>query len=65
MAINISNISSSQKNLLLSKQEGHFLDFKSIDIKPANITKHIAAFANADGGELYIGIDENKNTDTR
>lgn len=65
MAINISNILSNQKNLLLSKQEGHFLDFKSIDIKPANITKHIAAFANADGGELYIGIDENKNTDTR
>ncbi len=39
-------------------EEGHFADLKSIAISPGKLTKTIAAFANADGGELYIGIEE-------
>jgi ATP-dependent DNA helicase RecG len=35
------------------------LDVKSKDIKPGKLTKTISAFANADGGEVYIGIEEN------
>lgn len=46
-------------SLLLALEENHFNDLKSKDIKPAKLTKTISAFANASGGELYIGIDEN------
>lgn len=43
---------------LYSRSEGHFLDFKSKDIQPAKLTRSISAFANSDGGELFIGIEE-------
>ncbi len=43
---------------LLALEEGHFADLKAIDIQPAKLTKTISAFANADGGELFIGIGE-------
>ena len=39
--------------------EGHFLDLKSKDIRPAKVTETISAFANTSAGELYIGIEEN------
>ncbi|OGP52730.1 MAG: ATP-dependent DNA helicase RecG [Deltaproteobacteria bacterium RBG_13_52_11] len=60
MAIQKVQISEDQKNKILKFEEGHFLDLKSVDITPAKLTRHISAFANADGGELYIGIDEDK-----
>ncbi|MDJ0681080.1 MAG: ATP-binding protein [Xenococcaceae cyanobacterium MO_167.B52] len=60
MAIKTSTIMYSQRVKLLESQEDHFRDFKSKKIKPAKITKTISAFANADGGDLYIGIDEDK-----
>jgi ATP-dependent DNA helicase RecG len=41
-------------------EEGHFLDFKAKEIKPAKLTKTVAAFANAEGGELFIGLKEDK-----
>lgn len=65
MAIEISEITDEQLATILSTQEGHFVDLKSIDIGPGKLTRAIAAFANADGGELYIGIDENKITGAR
>lgn len=43
---------------LLARQEGHFLDNKSRFITPKKLTKSLSAFANADGGELMIGISE-------
>ncbi|MFI6688110.1 ATP-binding protein [Streptomyces sp. NPDC050485] len=43
---------------VLQLEEGHFTDLKAIEIAPAKLTKAIAAFANADGGELYVGVDE-------
>ena len=39
-------------------EEGQFSDVKAILIKPADLTKTISAFANTDGGDLYIGISE-------
>lgn len=48
---------------ILQLEENHFIDLKSVDVSPAKLTKAIAAFANADGGELYVGIDEEKNED--
>lgn len=50
---------------ILSKQEDHFLDFKSKEIAPAKLQENFVAFANTDGGELYIGIDDSKNKGER
>lgn len=43
---------------LLHREEGHFLDNKAKEIQPKRLTKPLSAFANADGGELMIGISE-------
>ena len=43
---------------ILSLEEGHFLDVKAIEIQPAKLTRTFSAFANSDGGEIYVGIDE-------
>lgn len=45
---------------LLHSQESHFRDFKSSKTEPAKLTKILSAFANADGGEVFIGIREDK-----
>ena len=58
MAIEFNEITDNQLQELLSYTEGHFLDVKSKEIKPSKLTKTISAFANADGGEVYIGIEE-------
>jgi ATP-dependent DNA helicase RecG len=58
MAISVATITGDQVNKLLTLEEGHFNDFKSRDIQPAKLTKALAAFANADGGDLMIGIAE-------
>lgn len=65
MAIDIFEISPDQAKFILDLDEGHFSDLKSLDIAPAKLTKSISAFANADGGELFIGIDENRTTGVR
>src|SRR5579864_1848066 len=59
MPIPVNQISDKQLQEVLSYTEGHFLDLKAKEIKPGKLTKTISAFANADGGELYIGIAEN------
>lgn len=41
-----------------SAPEGQFLDRKSARIKPISILKHLVAFANAEGGQLVIGIED-------
>lgn len=48
---------------LLDIDEDHFLDLKSKDIKPAKLQESFVAFANADGGELFIGIEDKKYKD--
>lgn len=60
MSVETVLITEEQKNHILALDEGHFVDVKAKDIEPAKLTRHISAFANADGGELYIGISENK-----
>ncbi|MEJ7713740.1 MAG: ATP-binding protein [Pyrinomonadaceae bacterium] len=58
MAVEVSEITDKQIEQILSHTEGHFLDLKAKEIKPSKLTKTISGFANADGGELYIGIPE-------
>lgn len=59
MPIPVNEITDKQLQEVLSYVEGHFLDLKAKEIKPSKLTRAISAFANADGGELYIGIAEN------
>lgn len=65
MAIAETVITDDQRAVVLGTQEGHFADLKAIEIAPGKLTRSLAAFANADGGELYIGLDEDKNTGAR
>ncbi|MGH7871530.1 MAG: ATP-binding protein [Candidatus Binatia bacterium] len=58
MAISIVPIMDDQACSILALEESHFLDLKAIDILPAKLIRTIAALANASGGELYVGIDE-------
>lgn len=45
---------------LLDTPEAHLIDFKDKRIKPTKLCHSVSAFANADGGEIYIGISEDK-----
>ncbi len=58
MALKIETISAEQAELLIQIGEGQFADVKAKDIAPAKLTKTISAFANSDGGDLYIGVVE-------
>jgi ATP-dependent DNA helicase RecG len=60
--VDVVDISDQEVQKILSFEEGHFGDLKSKDVRPADITKALSAFSNAEGGELFIGIDED---DTR
>jgi ATP-dependent DNA helicase RecG len=51
-------ISDLQRDKILALSESHFIDLKSKEISPAKLTRTISAFANAVGGEIYIGIRE-------
>lgn len=51
-------ISPDDATKLLDKPEGHFTDFKAIEVAPGKLTRAVSAFANADGGELFVGVDE-------
>jgi ATP-dependent DNA helicase RecG len=56
MAVKSSTISMPQVSLVLTKNEGHFLDMKAKEITPSKLSRTLSAFANADGGEVYVGI---------
>lgn len=58
MPVDVNVITDKQLREVLLCSEGHFLDVKAKEIKPSRLTSTISAFANADGGEVYIGIAE-------
>jgi len=57
-AISTFRLTLQESTKILSLEEGHFMDLKSKDVSPAKLTKSLSAFANAEGGELFVGIDE-------
>lgn len=65
MPISTADVSSAESKRVIHFEEGQFGEVKAIDIKPADLTKTISAFANADGGDLYIGVDETGQTKVR
>ncbi len=58
MVMNTISITHLDWQKLGAQIEGHCLDFKSLEVAPAKLTKSLSAFANADGGELFVGIRE-------
>jgi len=56
--ITVIDISQNERDNVLRLDETHFCDFKAIEIAPAKLTRTIAAFSNAEGGEVYIGIGQ-------
>jgi hypothetical protein len=44
-----------------AKREDHHFDKKAKEISPQKVTRHVVAFANADGGTLVVGIADEKN----
>lgn len=56
--IKIIEINDEESEKIINIVEGHFSDLKSKDVAPGKLTQTICAFANADGGELYIGVED-------
>ena len=54
------NISAADALLLATREEDHFFDRKAAAIKGAKLQKIAVAFANADGGEAFVGIADVK-----
>jgi ATP-dependent DNA helicase RecG len=56
--LKISEITDSEVKRLLALNEDHFNDVKSKRIAPAKLQETFVAFANSDGGDLYVGIED-------
>ena len=55
----VSNINEEEvTKLLLLLDEDHFNDIKSKRISPSKLQETFVGFANSDGGDLYIGIED-------
>ena len=51
-------------NQILQYEESWLLDKKGLEIKPAKISRTISAFANTNGGEIYLGISHTEDKTT-
>lgn len=54
-------ITTAEAAILKQRQEGHFFDFKAKEIAPSKLTKTLASLANADGGEICVGMKDPQN----
>lgn len=54
------SIDKQQRDLILALEEDHFHDLKAVEIKPSKLSESVSAFANASGGEIYVGVREEK-----
>ncbi len=57
-SIRTETITEAQVAKLLALDEGQFNDLKAKEVSAHGLSKAISAFANTDGGELYVGIQE-------
>ncbi|MBB5207867.1 RNA-binding domain-containing protein [Chiayiivirga flava] len=56
----VREVSKADALALSCQPEGHFYDRKAAQIKGAKLQKIVCAFANADGGDVYVGIADDK-----
>lgn len=56
--IEVVEITGADRDRLLALNEDHFVDLKAIAVKTKKLAYTVSAFANAAGGDLYIGIGE-------
>ena len=63
--VEITIIEKDEITSLLTLNEDHFNDVKSIRIAPAKLQETFVAFANSDGGDLYIGIEDKSQSGER
>lgn len=54
--VDISDVEPAKVVRILSKEEGQFCDLKAREIQPAKLTNTLSALANADGGEVFVGV---------
>jgi ATP-dependent DNA helicase RecG len=59
----VRDVSKDEFSGILALQESYFCDLKSKRIAPAKLSRSISAFANASGGEIYVGIEEGDRQD--
>jgi ATP-dependent DNA helicase RecG len=62
MSIETVEVDDSQLSELLNLQESHFYEAKSKRVSPGKMSRVISGFANANGGELYLGLEESEDT---
>ena len=58
-------IDNAQAERIINLEENYLNDLKAKEIKPAKLSETVSAFANAGGGDLYIGISESGNSKIR
>jgi ATP-dependent DNA helicase RecG len=56
--IEVIEITGAERDRLMVLDEGHFSDLKAIAVSTKKLGRTVSAFANAAGGELYVGIGE-------
>ena len=60
VGIEVISITGAERDRLLALEEGHFGDLKNIEVSTKKLGRSVSAFANATGGELYVGIGESE-----
>lgn len=63
--MNTRNLPSGEESKLLAIEEDHFQDIKSKAIAPSKLQETFVAFANSDGGEIWLGVEDKKFTGER
>lgn len=58
MSIHIEHITVEQAEKIRLIDEGQFVDVKAREKSPRSLSEDISAFANTDGGDVYIGITD-------
>jgi ATP-dependent DNA helicase RecG len=56
--VEVVEITGEARDRLLALEEGHFADLKGVGVSTKKLACSISGFANAAGGELYVGIGE-------
>ena len=49
-------VDDAQVTKIMATPENYLNDFKAREVKPAKLSETVSAFANAAGGDIYLGI---------